>query len=370
MRVRRLCGLTLVLLAVVVLSSCAFLRRPAPSDGKAQFIALLEYIPGQLAEVQQWPRLIGYPMHYLDVARMRADLGVRRVTGASERKDKLGLITGLKTQGLGFAPIDLTSATAYEEWGFDIADVAQSFYLPIDQTAIIVGTLALSTIDERLLQKGYTASSEGEFIRYSAHDAEWTFFLKSGVLLVGPDESILRALIAQKAGPGSSLAEHPSMVALLGEVQPMWGALLTAAGDLRALRDLALEIMAELPEEMQDALLDVVPHITGEPCEYRWDYAVLAFHNAGGQANLHLMYHFASEDWASEGASALPEQLEQSHTLTNPSRTWADLLSHQQAVARGAVLVLDATTTHNTLLGASLHHEDLGFLPVRCPAGE
>ena len=368
MRVRRLFSLTVALLAVVALSGCGFLRRPAPADGKAQFVALLEYIPGQIAEVQHAPRLIGYPIHYLDVARMRADLGVRRISGASNRKDKLSLITGLKTQGLGFAPIDLTSATAYEEWGFDIADVAQSLCLPIDQLAIIAGNLALETIDERLIQKGYAASSEGEYILYSATDAEWTFFLKPGLLLIGPDERYLRAFIAQKADPSSSLAQHPSMQALLGEIQPMWGALLTDAGDLRALRELVLERMAQLSEEMQAKIRAADPYLTGDPCEYRWDYAVLAFRNSGGQANMHLMYHFASEKWAGEGASLLPDQLARNHTLANPDRTWADLLSIQQCVARGPVLVLDAITSHNTLLGASVQHEDLGFLPIYCPA--
>jgi hypothetical protein len=80
----------------VILSGCG---QPAPAEPAAaqaspvadRFRALLEYVPSEWADRHPY-EAISPGLLPFDVARVRADPGLPPMTGADERKVKLGLI--------------------------------------------------------------------------------------------------------------------------------------------------------------------------------------------------------------------------------------------------------------------------------------
>ena len=345
--------------------------RRVPQPGDATLLAdLLEYIPAGLVDLHLSGH-VGYPMHYIDVARIRQDLGIGSLTGADDRKAKLDLIAGLKIQGLELAPFELdpTAATAYEEWGWDIADVAQCLYLPTDKAVIVAGEFDADTVVDRLVQKGYSGTADSGSTIYAAADEEWYFVVDDDCLLISADLTTLQVFISQKLDPASSLAIHPSMLALLQEAQPMWGALLTTSSDLSGLRQYLTEsnFWAALPARERAALHEFLDPSDDDTCLYRWDLALLTFRNAQEEPNQRYLYHYISEEQANEEAASLPDQLARVHSVANTASTWAEILVPYSSEAQGEVLVFEATTAHETMLGlGTMEWMDVGFLPIHC----
>ena len=336
----------------------------------AHLTELLEYIPAALTDIHP-ARVLGPTLYYADVEHVRANLEVGSITGADDYAAKLYLISQLATQGLAIAPLAITSTTAYEEWGWDIADVMQLLYIPGDQLAIIVGDFA-ATVTERLEQKGYAARSEGDYTFYTATDAQWVFALTSDVLLVGPTVDVLRIVIAQKQASFSSLATDPALVALLQEVQPTDGAWLVMSGDLVALcetYDLMLEDIKDTVPQKQRDMIESLNDLYSTVCVYRWDVGLVTFQRSGEQTDLRFVFHYASEEVAAEEAKDLPEQLSQ-RSFMQDAGIWTEILNVAGLEAQGTVVRFDAMTTDDSFIGDSIYQRNTGYLPVHCETDE
>jgi len=339
-------------------------RVPQPGD-PALLAEMLEYMPNYLAEVRPTD-LYGYVIHYVDVARIREELGVGAISSADELSAKVGLIAGLKIQGLKLGPFDPTEPSAYDQWGWDVADIDQSLYLPFDRVAILAGRFDATLVTEKLEGEGYTGSSYGATTIYTAEGKEWSFGVSPDVLLIAADTQDMRVCVDQKQIPEGSMAALPNMLALLQEAQPMWGALLLTSSDLHGLRELFAEQWDQFPANERRAYLEFVDPNGDDTCEYLWDLALLTFRNPRQQPEQRYLYHFATERQADEHASALVNQLARVHSIRNLASTWAEILVPQRSEAHGEVLVFEATTMHETMLGLALEVSDVGFLPIQC----
>lgn len=320
---------------------------------------LLGYMPYEWVENHP-DEPLGPHIQFLDIARMREDLHLPPVSGTDDRSAKLGLLTGLNTQGGTLAASD---STFFDEWGWDIADVDQVLVSFVHDASILLGDFERPEIKERLLEKGYSQRMLGEFTIFNSKTEDFTFGFKSDdTIIMAENESAVEDLIRQGTGSGDSAGQHPSVVALVDHLGGAWGAFMAPGGDVAAFADRVRWNVQ--PDEIHESFskiyrLDMNP-------ELGWDFMAIGFWGSEQATTaLRFLYHYPSEDEAKKDVTLARQGLTEMPLLTARSRVWGDLLDLQSVQVHGTVLQATATTHSKSLIGSAITQSDLGFLPIR-----
>lgn len=338
------------------------------STGMERFQVLLAYMSSEWADNHPYEALPPGILLF-DVARMHTDLGLPPMTGADDRKVKLGLISGMNTQGFGLAYLDLTNASAFDKWGWDIADVDQLLNDLSGGITILLGDFERPEIEERLLSKGYQARRVGEFIVYTEGTEQVEFAIKSDTLIISQDESEIERLLQHKPSTGRGLNRHPSVVALLDHLgDDAWGIWITPHGDadaFSAYAQNALDVISKI-EKKEIANRFAEFYKPGQGVEFEWDMMALGWREQNDLTALTFLYHYPSEEEAQKDVPLLRKILTEMPNLTHRGRRlWGDIISLQSVEARDTVVKAVATTNNKTLIGPSYPNRDFGFLPFR-----
>jgi len=352
---------------------------PLPSAAPAspvmeRFRPLLEYVPAEWADKHPY-EAISPGILLLDIARVSADLGLPPVTGADDRKAKLGLITGLDHQGLlacGGAPdMDWNSGSAFDEWGWDIADVDQVLCDRQSGTAVLLGEFGRAEIGERLSEKGYKRRDAGPFTIYSAEAGKGTIAVKADTWIVSRDKSEVERLIEQKKS-NLGLHRHPAVAELLNRLsEDVWGIWIAPSGDAGQFEAYAqgqLAMFSQINKPLADRFREFYKE--GDAVEFGWDALAVGFVSGKDKVTtLTFLYHYPSEDESQKDVSLLKRTLSQMPVFSNAGiRLLADLLTLQEVEATGSVLEAEASTRSRSFLGSRFSSMDFWFLPFRVRA--
>jgi len=299
-------------------------------------------------------------MHFVDMARMREEMGLPRVRGEDSRQAKLEFITKLKPQAaIGAGDLHPESGSAFEQWGWDITDIDQSLYFPEGQVSILLGNFGRPQIRERLLQKGYQERPVGEFTIYSAEATPREIALKPDTLMISSYEPILENHIRWQMARQPGLDRHPAVAPLMKHVTNVWSAILAASGDPKAYSG-----ELRLPAKLMTAL---EKYRTGDTYYAAWDFMVIAARGSGEMDTLRFLYHYLSPEEANKDILLVRVALTEMPSLRDSSHVqmWGDLLTLESVRVEDSVLIAEATTSRKGLMATSVVNLDCTFLPLR-----
>ena len=360
MRPLRLFALLCASVAVIIVSCGRSTPGPSPSppDGAPvlAFQELLAFVP-QAWYDQHPPDIHGPAVYFLDFEVMRADLNLSDVSGSDTRSAKLPLITGISTQGLDFTPdaIDPLGATAYDKWGWDIADLSQAVFFPDQQAAILRGNFDKETIQKALSRQGFSEGVEHEWTIFHSPNQSLHFGLRSDILFVAQAVANAARLADDENSVGESLPNSHPVRLLFPYTGGAYGAVLMGSGDL-----LGMQNRLQSPQMQFSSL-----NITGT-YQYGWDFLLITFQASGGVTNLSFIYHYPSIDEASKDVALVQATLTKTPSFKSPSATWGDLIQLDGVNLDGMLIVAHGKTKSNNLIGDSIYfHDEAGFLPAR-----
>ena len=326
---------------------------------------LLAYVPQSWADVHV-PVGFGPAINFLDVAQIRADLGIPAITGADSRQAKQDLIRGLNTQNLRFGPVGMDWSYSFDEWGWDIADVDRVLHLRDFDVSILVGNFGRPEIREHLSTKGYMPSKVGDFTVFTADEAALQFALKPDTLIIGSIEDeidVLETLVRVRAARQPGLDEHPTVVAILDQLDGVWGAVLAPSPDIVTYAEQVVPNL-RVPSEFEQFLKE--KFLEAEIEAYGWDFMAITFQGLGEETTLHFLYHYPSEGEASKDIGLVRRTLTETPYLSRRGRIWSDFMDLESVEVRGTILVARARTRSKHLIGSALEGFDFwGFLPIR-----
>jgi hypothetical protein len=341
---------------------------PSPArTGLDRLRTLLQYFPSEWADYHP-SEALGPGMHFVDFARMRGDLDCPPITGEDDRNAKLGLISQLNTEGLGLGPMTLASASAFDEWGWDIADVDVMMYCSLNRTWIFLGKFARPEIIDRLSQKGYRGRALEEFTIYTTETEDLKFAVKpNDTLIVGPSESAIEDLIRQKTESRDGMGGHPSVASLLEHLEGAWGAFMAPSGDLAAFWASVRASLDVFPPDVRESLAEL--YGPGQERQAVWDTMAIAFWGSKRDPTvLSFLYHYPSEEEANKDLALVEIALTTMPSLRPIGRVWADLVTLRNIDVQGTVLKATASTNSKSLIGDAINNRDFGFLPARTVA--
>jgi hypothetical protein len=330
-------------------------------------VPLFEYIPSQWIDWRPAAH-IGPAIYFLDIARMRTDLGLSDVAEASRDETRLALIEGLNTQGLYLAYPSILPLrdSALEQWGWDIMDIAQVLYLPDLETSIILGNFGRPEITERILEKGYEEQPLREFTYFEKHNQYLKFAIKPDTLIISPHQSVIENLIQQKADARNSSATHPSVTELFGHAEGMWGAYLAASGDLAAFDKQTLHRLDEFWSEQAAETLKERYGLEDLQSEAGWSLMMIAFWGSEEATQLRLLYLYPLEEEATADMELVKTTLTETPSFRDLQKTWSDFVTLESVQVQDNVLIAQVITEDESLLGDSIRERDFfGFLPIR-----
>lgn len=322
---------------------------------------LLGYIPPLWADFHP-DRLQGIrdALHFVDVARMREEMGLPPVRGEDSRQAKLEVITKLNPQAaIGAADLHPESGSTFEQWGWDIADIDQSLFFPASGVSILLGNFGRPQIRERLLQKGYDERAVGEFTIYTSDGTPREIALKPDTLMISSRLSILENHIRWKMASLPGLDSHASVAPLMKYLQDTWGAILAASGTPEAYSE-ELRLPAELQTELEKYRVGGVHYAA-------WDFMAIAFWGSGETDTLRFLYHYPSSEEANKDVELVRVALTEMPSLHSSARiqTWGDLLTLESVQVEDSVLIAEATTSRRGFMATSVVNLNFTFLPLR-----
>ena len=334
--------------------------------------ALLEYIPISLADYHP-ANMLGPAIHFIDFARMRQDLGLPAVTGASSHQDKLPLIRNLNTQALSAGVDNVVGSGFFAEWGWDFADLDQTLTVPGDNVAILLVILAGRKFAPLLAKKGYVQKRCQEFTLFTAgdkaNDQLPAFALKEDTLIVaaGKDKTLAEQLILLRSQRQKKMSAHPMIVQLLPRLDGAWGAVLAPSGDAEAVTEQLHNTLSHLTDGARGTLYE--KYKLDDPVAIGWDFMAIRFKGKPGEATtLHYLYHYPSANEAQRDVDLVRQSLTEAPSYSGQGRKWSDLVSLQSVTVEGSFVQATATTRSSGLIGSSLANRDWSFLPLRVGA--
>jgi len=336
-----------------------------------KLVELLSYIPADWAD-QHLEAAFVPTIYLLDIEAMRTDLNIPSITGADSRKDKLDLILGLSTQGLDWKTdeVDPMSGGAFDEWGWDVADIGQVLHSPDVRFTVLLGNFERPEIRERLTEAGYEKREVSGFELYSAETKNLQFAWKEGVLVISTAEKgsqIIEAILAQmdkKELPG--LQTHPSVESIVSRFGGIWGAVLSPSPDwteVKALKetDFGKQLSPEMAEKFDEML-------EGSELEegFVWDIMAITFRGVEEDTLVDLIYHYPSESVAQENISLVEKTLTETPSMASRRLIWGEKLTLEDIEVDQTIVVAHARTQDKELIGQAISHRDYyAFLPVR-----
>jgi len=333
--------------AIVMVAVLAVLALVGPGEAALRPLAerdalasLLRYIPPVWADTHP-ADLLGPPLYFLDLARMRRELG----SPAS-----------LSTQGLELMPDSdqFLGSGAEARWGWDLADIDQSLYVPDVAVAVLQGRFRLAEIEDRLRAQGYRGESLGPFTVWVLESGGLVLISKPGALIVSESEIVARELAQQTIDPVPTLDHQPAMAELLPYLQGAWGALLAPSGDPAAIDPQIRGYLGQAWPSLQP----------GKDVRAGWDMLAIAFSGPQARTVLRFLYHYPSPEEAARDVGLVRAGLTAGAVLRSPGQTWGSLVRLQGVQAEGNLIVATATAGQS-LLGEMARRRDLGFLPFR-----
>ena len=320
-----------------------------------RFDDLLAFLPATWADMHL-PVQFGPTIYLLDIVQMREDLQIEPITGADSRQDKLDLILGMNTQGFLLSPtnaIDPKSGGMFLEWGWDIADVEQMMSLPDFQTSVYLGSFERTEIRERLLAKDYDSIVLEEYDYYTKEGELLEFAIKSDTLIMSTweEESFIKAMLDLEP-IASGLETHTAVAAILPELSEMWGVALSPSPDVMATFDSFAETLQTLPPDVQERFAGF------EPKPLVWDFMGIAFKSHDDGTDLTVLYHYPSEQAAREDIEAAEISFVDTPTLSFRTVTWGELMMLKGVEVQNDLLIVQATTTVDNLIGQAIENRD------------
>jgi hypothetical protein len=302
---------------------------------------------------------IGPRFHFVNIAKVREDLGIPPITGTNNRQEKLDLIVGLDAQGLEMFPdeIDPSNGSAFDMWGWDIADIQQLLYLPDLQTAVIFGGFEREQIREHLLEKEYTSSEAGSFTLYTNPNSEIQFALKNDTILVSSsaESNLLETLIQTFDMKMPSLSADPAVQALLAQQDEIWGAFLMPSNNL-----------AQFTNDLLNGSIAQLMNSSITSAEIGWDFMSITFYDDNDASRLTFKYHYPSNNEARKDEQLVEMTLTETQSLFYRNQTWGELMELETVERNGNVIVVNAVTANQSLVGDSFENRDYyGFIPIR-----
>ncbi len=320
------------------------------------------------------PIPFGPAIYVLDVQQIRVDLDVGSIGSADEytRKKDLFLTILLNTQGLSFFPPSLKPATKgfFEKWGWDMADVGYSLYLPDEQTSIIQALYDTALVRSRLQEEGFVEEEiPNGSTKFSSGDSTLKFILKPQMIIVQengqPDEI---DTFARMSVSGPRLPEHPAMAALLPELEGQWGAVFSLSADMETLLSERDAVLSQQFPQIDLAVFYAMLGVTDGPTRQwttPWDLMAIGFSGVD-ETKLTFAYHFLSAEAASRAADFVKILLTESPALITRGKVWGDFMTLSSIEVNDGVVVALAKTPAKELIGNALLHRDYyAFLPYR-----
>jgi hypothetical protein len=310
-----------------------------------QIRELLAYVPPEWID-QHPPEIMGSPLYYLDFDAIARDLGLPDVTSADDRKNKLPLITGIRTQGLPFGPpmIDNLSGSCYDQWGWDIADISQSLYVFSVDVSIMTGSFSAETIAFALGNKGYSSFPVDDFIFYTDAEKTHWFAVAEGIFLYASSRDTLETAIQQKSGTAANAGDLPHLGQLISLAPDLHGFVIIPSGDIEA----ASERYGMCRQKAD------------------WDFMIIAFQTVEETAGLDIGYVFPSESDAAKNLPIVKHFLTKTPSLMERDSTWADKMPLDEIYTDGSLVIAEATTLRKGLVGSAIVNRDYyGLLPYR-----
>ena len=352
-----------LVLGLAWLPACRFSGLRLPFAPASSLRDLLEYIPPGLADYHP-ADLHGPAIHLADLERIRRELRLPRVTGTGELEARRSAISKLPVQRFELLPREIAAPAfaAYEEWGWDLNDVNQVLCVPDLDLAVLLGDFARPAIRERLAEEGYSGAAAADFTLFTSPSHALIFALSDDALLVGTDAKWVRVLADQEAQPESSLADHPSVVALLPYLDGAWAAWLATSGDLEAMYREAGE---RLPREVVESLLAEY----GGPGEEAWDLVAVLLRGPQKEPELSILYHYPSEEEARRDLPLVATSLKEAPSMHYRNLTWGDLVTAESIGVDDSVVVAQVTMADPWNMYAAIRDRDLSWLPIRQKPG-
>lgn len=343
---------------------------PTPTEvppARTALLDLLVYVPYGYAELHQ--DVFGPILVYRDFARMRTELGVPlTVSGASTRQEKLPLLTGIENQGFG-GIFDAEESETFSKWGWDIADVDQSLYIPALNIEIFKGRFSRPEIQGNLLEKGYSSEKVGDFVIFTPETAPTTFAWKEDTIIVGSyvleaEQDFVKGIVEFSTSGKPNLGSHPSFAAMPPLFQKSWGIMLAPSPDFAGLQKKNEEFLEIILAK--DAEFFRTQSNPGEIQPAAWDYMALTFRPDGEQFSVRIIYHYLTRESAEANMGVVETTLTETPSLDVRNMFWRDLLPIDEISVQETFVIVDAHTQMKSLLGrAAIDAKDYwGFLPV------
>lgn len=276
---------TLRLLAIWTLSlsvpSCASnSSRPEETCINGGIEEILGTIPDSWAELRS-ADLAAQSLYWVNFSQLRADKMIPPITGEDSRQTKLDLVLELDLQALAWTPpeIDPSSGSAFESWGWDVADLEQALKLPGLEITILIGDFTRPEIISKLEEKGYEGAPSYGYRMFHSDSSDLEFAHKEDRLIVGKidgEEDELMSLLAFMASGEPGLNTHTSVAPLLTHMGCAWGAVLSPPidDDIFSVNQLQSPF-ATIPPATQAAMLE--EHGLDKAFHIFWDFLLIAF---------------------------------------------------------------------------------------------
>ncbi len=340
---------------------------PATLD-TAGWRELLSYVSPEYLDRRSGD-VIGPGIGLLDVAQVRADLSIPMISGEDPSKAKINLILGLNTQGFGLKPLDSTSPSFFGTWGWDIADVDQVLLFHEDYTYIVRGRFNNSAIKAAFEKQGYQSSAQGEFTLYLKEvkppkHQQPQFAWKADTLIIGETEAAIKSLIERKASGKPGLDEAPALQAVLERSMGRWGVYFAPPGSMSGYA-YWLKIHSMLASE-SSVYRAWVEARSGQDAAIAWDVMAVSWQGKL-PSDLQFLYVYGTEQQAADDVDLVKSSMTDAPDF-NHNRPWSKVLTDVTVERERNVIIGQATTTNEGLLGSAIQNEEWALLPIRVGA--
>jgi hypothetical protein len=350
-------------------------------DETSPYAELLSFVPSRFVDMHL-PVSFGPAIYLLDLDQVRADLGIGSINGASDYREKLDLVIALgeASQGLPIYPETVfpIGSSAFDEWGWDFADVNTALHLPDFGATVLSGDFSRQEVIQKLEQNGvrWPDPNISDFSIYSVQDDTAAVAMKPDTLIVVKgdisaepiyDKNDVIATLIVTDFEFSGIGEHPVVDELLTELSDYWGVVLTASPDVVAhytalSEDFASSLppsIAENYEEMFNSTLAPLP----------WDIMAVGFTNTDTGTDLILAYHYPAGGIAPTEMDVARTALTEPTSLQYRNLQLIDMLQLNDMQIGDDLFVVNATTKDRAFLGNALENRDysiqLGLLLIR-----
>jgi hypothetical protein len=331
------------------------------------FQEILSYVSPEWIEREQGD-VLGAAIQLVDVAQIRRDLAIPPITGASPPREKTDLILALSNQGFSISLIDSKNPSSFAKWGWDVANIEQSLVFADDFTSIMLGNFDQSTISDRLEEKGYQASSYGDFTLYlkdvKPMKQEPLFAWKDRTLIISSDEGTLKNLIDRKASGKPGLDRSAALQKILPYLAGAWGAFLAPRGSLEGY-PLWLRLQLAVDSDQASAKPWLAAR-SNQAGQIAWDMLAISWRGKP-PITLRFLYLYPTAADAQKDVELVKESL-----TTAPSfrlnQAWGKSLTLETAAARDTLVVATATTNNEALVSAAWLNREWALFPIRSVA--